>query len=135
MSNVLSEEKRCCAWKAHSAFHFSTATTVEFEEDSTQGLLRREGVERTVQRRVGKPGVDHASRVTEGFIRTDTRASSSSARRAILHQEAGYIYADYPFEHLQTSCSSTADHTLSTIEESGPPTKRRPCRRVKKAWR
>jgi len=33
--------------------------------------------------------------------------------RAILHEEAGYIYADYPFELLQTSCSSTADHTFS----------------------
>lgn len=62
-----------------------------------QGLLRREVDERTVQRRVGKPGVDNASLVTEGFIRTDTRGSSSSARRSNLHQEAGYIYADCPF--------------------------------------
>jgi hypothetical protein len=30
----------------------------------------------------------------------------------ILHQEAGYIYADYPFILLQTSCSSAADHTF-----------------------
>ena len=33
--------------------------------------------------------------------------------RAILHEEAGYIYADYPFELLQTYCSSTADHTFT----------------------
>src|SRR5215472_5293838 len=50
-----------------------------------QGLLRREGDERTVQRRVGKPAGVNASLVTERFIRTDTRGSSSSARRAILH--------------------------------------------------
>ena len=50
-----------------------------------QGLLRREGDERTVQRRAGKPGRSNASLVTEGFIRTGTRGSSSSARRAILH--------------------------------------------------
>jgi hypothetical protein len=38
-----------------------------------------------VKRRAGKPGVDKASLVTEGFIRTDTRGSSLTARRAILH--------------------------------------------------
>src|ERR1041385_2710535 len=32
--------------------------------------------------------------MTERFIRTDPRGSSSSARRAILHKKAGYIYAD-----------------------------------------
>ena len=52
--------------------------------------------------------------MTEGFKRTGTCGSSSSARRAIL-QEAGYIYADCPFAQLQTSCSPTADHTLSVI--------------------
>ncbi len=46
-----------------------------------QGLRRREQDERTVQRRVGKPGGENASRLTEGFIRTNTRGSSSSARR------------------------------------------------------
>src|SRR5439155_12480711 len=56
-----------------------------FEVTFHQGLLRREEDERTVQRRVGKPDVDNASLVTERFIRTDTRGSSSSARRAILH--------------------------------------------------
>src|SRR5262245_1162331 len=39
--------------------------------------------ERTVQRRVGKPGGENASLVTERFIRTDTCGSSSSARRTI----------------------------------------------------
>jgi hypothetical protein len=73
------------AWKAENAFHFSTATTTEFGRKFHQGLLRREGDERTVQRRDGKPDVDNASLVTEGFIRTDTRGSSSSARRMILH--------------------------------------------------
>ena len=61
----------------------------------------------------GKPGGDNASLVTERFIRTDTCGSSSSVRRAILHQEAGYIYADCPFVQLQTSCSPAADHTFS----------------------
>jgi hypothetical protein len=46
-----------------------------------QGLLRREGDERTVQRRAGKPERSNASLVTEGFKRTGTCGSSSSARR------------------------------------------------------
>jgi hypothetical protein len=86
-----------CAGKAQNAFHFSIAATAEFEEDSTKGLLRREADERTVQRRVGKPAGENAFPVTEGFIRTDTCASSSRARRAILHEEAGYIYAGLSF--------------------------------------
>ena len=57
-------------------------------------LLRREGDQRAVQRRVGKPDSENASRLTDGFIRTDACKSSSSARRTILHQEAGYIYAN-----------------------------------------
>ena len=80
-----------------------------------QGLLRREEDERTVQRRAGKPGHSNASLVTEGFKRTGTCGSSSSARRTFLHQEAGYIYADCPFAQLQTSCSPAADHTFSVI--------------------
>ena len=36
--------------------------------------------------------------------------------RTILHLEAGYIYADYPFAQLQTSCSSAADHTFSPTD-------------------
>ena len=39
--------------------------------------------------------------MTERFIRTDTCGSSSSARRAILHEEAGYIYADCPFANFK----------------------------------
>ena len=39
--------------------------------------------------------------MTEGLGRTDTRASSSSARRAILHIEAGYIYADCPLPNFK----------------------------------
>ena len=48
-----------------------------------------------------------------GIIRTDTCGSSSSARRTILHKEAGYIYADCLIAQLQTSCGRAADHTLS----------------------
>ena len=40
--------------------------------------------------------------------------------RAILHEEAGYIYADYPFELLQTSCSSTADYTFAKLASKDP---------------
>jgi hypothetical protein len=32
----------------------------------------------------------------------------------ILHKEAGYIYADYRFAQLQTSCSQAADHTFES---------------------
>jgi hypothetical protein len=101
--------------ESQNAFHFPTATTPGVLSNSN-GLLRREGDETTVQRRVGKPAGENASFVTERFIRTDARGSSSSARRAILHPEAGYIYADYAFAQLQTSCSSAADHTLTPTD-------------------
>jgi hypothetical protein len=39
--------------------------------------------------------------VTERFIRTDKCGSSSSTRRAILHEEAGYVYADCPFANFK----------------------------------
>src|SRR6266567_4185825 len=63
------------AQPAVSPFHFSTATTTKLAATFHQGLLRREGDEKTVQRRVGKPGVDNVSLVTERFIRTDTCGS------------------------------------------------------------
>ena len=93
--------KRRCAWKAHNAFHFSTATTTKFCGKFHQGLLRREGDETTVQRRDGKPNVDNVSLESGRFIRTATRGSSSSARRVILHLEAGYIYVDCYFANLK----------------------------------
>ena len=32
-----------------------------------------------------------------------------------------YIYADFSFAQLQTSCSSTADHTFSPTTDTSPP--------------
>ena len=84
-SGCLMPWKRPCACIAKKAFRFPTATKTKLEETFHQGLLRREGDDRTVQRRAGKPGHSNASLVTEGFKRTGTRGSSSSARRAILH--------------------------------------------------
>jgi hypothetical protein len=63
----------------------SSASATRMHIASVSARLRREGDERTVQRCVGKPAVENASFVTERFIRTDARGSSSSVRRAILH--------------------------------------------------
>jgi hypothetical protein len=38
----------------------------------------------------------------------------------ILHLEAGYIHADYPFDQLQTPCSSAADHTFEWNGDFSP---------------
>jgi hypothetical protein len=78
---MMAVEKDAVLRKNKTLFPFSTATTTKLASKFHQGLLRREEDETTAQRRAGKPGRSNASLVTEGFQRTDTRASSSSARR------------------------------------------------------
>jgi hypothetical protein len=77
-----------------------------------QGLLRREEDETTVQRRAGKPERSNASLGTEGFNRTGTCESSSSARRNRLSTKRPDTFTRTELRQLQTSCSSVADHTF-----------------------
>ena len=81
-----------------------------------QGLLRREEDERTVQRRAGKPERSNVSLGTEGFNRTGTCESSSSARRDRFSTKRPDTFTRTALRQLQTSCSSAADHTLSVNE-------------------
>ena len=82
----LGRGKDAALGKPNNAFHFSTATTtMQSKTNFTEGLLSREEDDKTVLRRAGKPAVDKASSMAEGFIRTGTCGSSSSARRSILH--------------------------------------------------
>jgi hypothetical protein len=85
-------------------------------KSSIQVLRRREGDETTVQRRVGKPASDNASLVTERFIRTDTRGSSSRPGERFSTKRPDTFTQTRCFAQLQTSCSPAADHTLSSIE-------------------
>src|SRR5512143_3413436 len=105
--------KRRCAWKAQNAFHFPTATTT----NEVTLVPPRSAEERT-----GRENSQTACRKTwlsekvfrDREIYQDRHARIIiMARRPLLHQEAGYIYADCPLAQLQPSCSPAADHTLS----------------------
>ena len=98
--------EKALRWKAHNAFHFPTATTAaKFGSKFHQGLLSREGDETTVQRRVGRPAGDNASLVTERFIRTSTRGSSSRPER---------FFAKRPDTFTQTRCFAQLQNLLQS---------------------